>query len=93
MNKLDEKSDSKKKLLHIKKTQKIDDSFERLTDAFSKASVSVSNLYESMGRFVVKEPDFRTEPIAWIFWNMRSTGNSLEEASILLEQRRIVADL
>jgi len=93
MSKLDKKNHSKKKLLHTNKTQKIDDFFERLTDEFSKASVSVSNLDKSMDRCVVEEPDFRTEPTEWIFWNMRAYGNSLEEASILLKQRQLVSDL
>ena len=38
-----------------------------------------------------KEPDFKEKPIEWVGWNMKTTGNSLQIAVIILRQKQILA--
>jgi len=44
-----------------------------------------------MKKFKNIEPDFKTKPIEWIGWNMKTYDNSFKDALILLKQRQIVS--
>lgn len=39
-----------------------------------------------------KEPNFKDEPIEWIAWNMRTTGNDFKTALTILYQKDVVSN-
>lgn len=38
-----------------------------------------------------KEPDFKEKPIEWVSWNIKTTGNSMQTALIILRQKQILS--
>lgn len=39
-----------------------------------------------------KEPNFKHNPIEWLAWNMKTTGNDFKTALTILYQKNIVSN-
>ena len=45
-----------------------------------------------MKKFTIDtEPDFKTKPVEWVAWNMKTYNNNLTVALTLLKQREALA--
>lgn len=44
-----------------------------------------------MKELLITEPDFKEKQIEWVSWNMKTTGNSMQTALIILGQKQILS--
>ena len=44
-----------------------------------------------MKTILIEEPDFKEKPIDWVSWNIKTTGNSMQTALIILKQKQLLS--
>tara|TARA_R110002124_G_scaffold34839_2_gene113930 strand:+ start:959 stop:1099 length:141 start_codon:yes stop_codon:yes gene_type:complete len=44
-----------------------------------------------MKKLLITEPDFKEKPIEWVSWNIKNTGNSMQDALTILRQKQILS--